>query len=90
MQAVAVIEVESILGAGRPRLLPVCAPPAHEPVDLRPHNGTNRCATAPKLRHRFHHCFPMALQSHELIDDLLPRWLRTDRNPGAAAKDSPA
>ncbi len=33
-------------GAERPRHLLVCAPLAHEPVDLRPHKGTKRCATA--------------------------------------------
>ena len=42
-------------------------------VDLRPDNGTKRCATAPKLQSSNPIIASMPLQSDEPIDDLLSR-----------------
>ena len=67
-----------ILGRDRPRHLPVCAPLAHEAVDLRRQNGTKRCATAPNLHHDSNHRSPMALQ-HDDADR------RPAARPGCAA-----
>ena len=68
--------MRSILDAERPLHLPDCASLAHECGDLRSHNGTKRCATAPTMRHHSHSPSRMTLQPDNTVDDLVPRSWR--------------
>ena len=65
--------MRSILDAERPLHLPDRASLARECGDLRSHNGTKRCATAPTMHHHSHSPSRMTLQPDNTVDDLVRR-----------------